>query len=83
MRVTYWTVVAYWPTDLSTYMSILKCGILKILATGSIIGVLGFDSRWELEIFLFTTVSRTALRPHPVLSIGYLGLLPWGKAAGA
>jgi hypothetical protein len=27
------------------------------------IGVLGFDSRWGLEIFLFTTASRTALGP--------------------
>jgi hypothetical protein len=27
------------------------------------IGVLGFDSRWGLGIFLFTTVSRTALGP--------------------
>jgi hypothetical protein len=27
------------------------------------IGVLGFDSRWGLGIFLFTTATRTALRP--------------------
>jgi hypothetical protein len=26
-------------------------------------GVLGFDSRWRLGIFLFTTASRTALVP--------------------
>jgi hypothetical protein len=32
-------------------------------ATGWTIGVLGFDSRWALGIFLFTTVSRTALGP--------------------
>jgi len=28
------------------------------------IGVLGFDSRRELGIFLFTTASRTALGPN-------------------
>jgi hypothetical protein len=27
------------------------------------IGVLGFNSWWELEIFLFTTTSRMALEP--------------------
>jgi hypothetical protein len=32
-------------------------------ATGWIIGVLGFDLRRGLGIFLFTTVSRTALGP--------------------
>jgi hypothetical protein len=32
-------------------------------ATGWIIGVLGFDSRWGLGIILFTTVSRKALEP--------------------
>jgi hypothetical protein len=31
--------------------------------TGWTIGVLGFDSRRELGIFLFTTLSRTALGP--------------------
>jgi hypothetical protein len=30
---------------------------------GWTIGVLGFDSRWGLGIFLFTTASRTALEP--------------------
>jgi hypothetical protein len=30
---------------------------------GWMIGVLGFDSRWGLGIFLFTTTSRTALEP--------------------
>jgi hypothetical protein len=47
-------------------------------ATGWTIGFLGFDSRRGLEIFLFTTASRTALGPtHPhiqwvqgVLSLG-------------
>jgi hypothetical protein len=33
------------------------------IATGWTIGVLGFDSRRGLGIFLFTTVSRTALGP--------------------
>jgi hypothetical protein len=32
-------------------------------ATGWMIGVLGFDSRWRLGIFLFTTAPRTALGP--------------------
>jgi hypothetical protein len=32
-------------------------------ATGWTIGVLGFDSRLGLGIFLFTTASRTALEP--------------------
>jgi hypothetical protein len=32
-------------------------------ATGWTMGVLGFDSRRELGIFLFTTASRTALGP--------------------
>jgi hypothetical protein len=35
----------------------------NIWATGWMIGVLGFDSRWGLGIFLFTTASRTALGP--------------------
>jgi hypothetical protein len=36
--------------------------------TGWMIGVLGFDSRQGLGIFLFTTASRTALGPtqHPI-----------------
>jgi len=37
-----------------------------ILAMGWTIGVLGFDPRRGLGIFLFTTVSRMALEPtHP------------------
>jgi hypothetical protein len=32
-------------------------------ATGWTVGVLAFDSRWGLGIFLFTTASRTALGP--------------------
>jgi hypothetical protein len=32
-------------------------------ATGWTIRILGFDSRWGLGIFLFTTASRTALGP--------------------
>jgi hypothetical protein len=37
--------------------------IKKKLATGWTIGVLGFDSRRGLGIFLFTTASKTALAP--------------------
>jgi hypothetical protein len=33
------------------------------LGSGWTIGVLGFDSRRRLEMFLFTTASRTAMRP--------------------
>jgi hypothetical protein len=33
------------------------------LKKGRTIGVLRFDSRWGLRIFLFTTASRTALGP--------------------
>jgi hypothetical protein len=47
------------------------------------IGVLVFDSRRGLRIFLFTTASRTALGPPSLLSNGYQGLFPGGKAAGA
>jgi hypothetical protein len=36
---------------------------LQLWATGWTIGVLGFDSQRGLGIFLFTTVSRTALGP--------------------
>jgi hypothetical protein len=36
---------------------------LQRWAMGWMIGVLGFDSRWGLGIFLFTTASRTALGP--------------------
>jgi hypothetical protein len=44
---------------------------------GWTIGVLGFDSRPELGIFLFTTASRTALGPPSLLSSGYQELFPW------
>jgi hypothetical protein len=37
--------------------------IISELILGWTIGVLGFDSRRGLGIFLFTTMSRTALRP--------------------
>jgi hypothetical protein len=46
-------------------------------------GVLGFDSRRGLEIFLFTTASRTALGPtqHPIQWVtGALSL--WVKRPG-
>jgi hypothetical protein len=36
-------------------------GSIQRWATGWKIGVLGFDSRWGLGIFLFTTASRTVL----------------------
>jgi hypothetical protein len=37
--------------------------VLCVWAMGWTVGVLGFDSRWGLGIFLFTTASRTALGP--------------------
>jgi hypothetical protein len=42
---------------------------------GWTIGVLGFDSRGGLGIFLFTTVSRTALVPTQPLIQWLLGAL--------
>jgi hypothetical protein len=57
-------------------------GVQEVRATGWTIGVLGFDSRREVGIFLFTTASRTALGPtQPPL--GTRGSFPGGKAAGA
>jgi hypothetical protein len=46
--------------DILTYSN---SSVGKALCTGWTIGVLGFDSRRGLGIFLFTTVSRTALGP--------------------
>jgi hypothetical protein len=47
-------------------------------ATGWTIGVLGFDARWRLEIFLFTTASRTALEPtEPPIQ-----WVPWALSLG-
>jgi hypothetical protein len=43
--------------------------------TGWTIGVLGFDSRRRMGIFLFTTASRPS--PPSLLSNGYQGLFPW------
>jgi hypothetical protein len=57
--------------------------VIRRWATGWTVGVLGFDSRWRLGIFLFATASRTALGPPSLLSNGYQGLFPWDKAAGA
>jgi hypothetical protein len=47
-------------------------------ATGWMAGVLGFDSRRGLRIFLFTTASRTALGPTQSPIQGVAGLFPWG-----
>jgi hypothetical protein len=46
--------------------------------TGWTIGVLGFDSRRELGIFLFTTAFRTALRPTQPPIQGVSGALSLG-----
>jgi len=37
----------------------------------------GFESRQEMEIFMFTTVSIPALGPRSLLCNGYQGLFPW------
>jgi hypothetical protein len=55
-------------------------------ATDWTIGVLGFDSRWGLGIFLFTTASRTILRPTQppiqwVLGTLFLGVKRPGRTA--
>jgi hypothetical protein len=47
-------------------------------ATGWTIGVLRFDCRRRLGIFLFTIASRTALGPTSLLTNGYQGFFPWG-----
>jgi hypothetical protein len=58
------------------------------------IGVLEFDTRWGLEIFLFTTVSRTALGPtQPPIQWGksgrgvklttHLHIVPRSRTCGA
>jgi hypothetical protein len=44
---------------------------------GWTIGVLGFNSRRELGIFLFTTASRSALGPTYPLSNGTREFFPW------
>jgi hypothetical protein len=51
-------------------------------ATGWMIGVLGFDSRRGLWIFLFTTASRTVLGPTQPPVQWVPGAHPRGKAAG-
>jgi hypothetical protein len=52
-------------------------------ATGWTIGVLGFDSRRGLGIFLFTTASRPAVSHPASYPMGIRGSFPGGKAAGA
>jgi hypothetical protein len=52
-------------------------------ATGWMTGVLGFDSQWGLGIFLFTTMSRLALRPTRPSIQWVPGLFAWGKVSGA
>jgi len=50
---------------------------------GWMIGVLGFNSQWGLGILL-TTMSRTALGPHPLsYTVGTGGSFPGGKVVRA
>jgi hypothetical protein len=53
----------YFPLQFVICLCIYFCIPLGIYATGWTIGVLEFDSRRRLGVFLFTTASRTALRP--------------------
>jgi len=58
--------------------------LLRGTATGWTTGVLGFDSRRGLGLFLITTASRTALGPtQPPIEMGTTGSIPGGKATGA
>jgi hypothetical protein len=55
----------------------------KFTLPGWTIGVLGFDSRWGLGIFLFTTVSRTVLSPtQPPIQWVPGSLSLWVKRSG-
>jgi hypothetical protein len=54
----------------------MESGYLSGIALGYRLDDRGFESRQGLGNFLFTTASS-------LLSNGYKGLFPWGKAAGA
>jgi hypothetical protein len=55
---------------------------LSVIALGYGLNDRGFESREELGIFLFTTVSRQALGPASY-RMGMRGSFSGGKAAGA
>jgi hypothetical protein len=76
---------ALWP-KFWMYFSSPIAQLLQRWATGWTIGVLGFDSRRELEIFLLPTASRPALGPtqHPIQWVPgalSLGVKPPGREA--
>jgi hypothetical protein len=50
----------------------------NVYSIGWTIGVLGFDSRWGLGMFLFTTLSRTALGPTQLAMQSVPGALSLG-----
>jgi hypothetical protein len=62
----------------SKYIRAMIAQSVQRWATGRTTGVLGFDSRWRLGIFLFTTASRTDLGPtQPPIQ-----WVPWALSLG-
>jgi len=58
------------------------CYMYFTTRTGWTIGILGFDSRRELGIFLFTTASRPVEAHPPFYSMGTEGSSPRVKRPG-
>jgi hypothetical protein len=56
-------LLSYYPISIVLKIRAVIAHSVKRWATGWTIGVLGFDSRVGLGIFLFTTASRTKLEP--------------------
>jgi hypothetical protein len=74
---------SYTPSDNTCILRQSRAVIAQRLATGWMIGVLGFDSRRGLGIFLFTTASRTALGPtQPPIQWVPRALSLWVKRPG-
>jgi hypothetical protein len=96
-RAMTWSFIQTTPTHISKLIILQLCVILSWgtdwepwqlsqysdYVTDWTTGVLGFDSRRGLRIFLFTTVSRPALSHPASYPIGNRGSSPGNKAAGA